>query len=259
MRWFRHMSDANRDEKLMLIRDKFGMAGYGLYWVVVETIAEQMDETDDCSVTLSAKSWRKITETYPKTFNAFLELCETYSLLIKKSEGALITVSCPNLLKYRDEYTKKRKTCPDKLRTNSGQTPDKLRTHSGYVSDVPLKLLEENSGYSGKNGEQSSVEKKAPEGAKYSSTFEAFWKEYPKKVGKGAAYNVWLRIGKKKDTSAKTIIEAIQRQVEENHFVGRNGEQFVPNPATWLNQRRWEDEIGGKQEDWRSLTEKYGG
>ena len=73
--------------------------------------------------------------------------------------------------------------------------------------------------------------------------FEAFWREYPRKIGKQAALKAWKRIRPGKQLTAR-IVEAIQAQVEANHFRGNDGQvDYIPNPATWLNQGRWEDEI----------------
>ena len=77
----------------------------------------------------------------------------------------------------------------------------------------------------------------------YPQAFESFWSECPKKVGKKAAFNSWKTI---KGVNATTIIDAIKRQVGANHFRGNDGNQYYPNPATWLNQGRWEDEIKGE-------------
>lgn len=67
--------------------------------------------------------------------------------------------------------------------------------------------------------------------------FAEFWKHYPKRIGKGAAYKAW------KDGNCEGISEVVVRAVrEQNGYLVREGGQFIPNPATWLNQRRWEDE-----------------
>lgn len=72
----------------------------------------------------------------------------------------------------------------------------------------------------------------------YSKDFLEFWERYPKKIGKGAAWSSWNKV------THPTIIDltdAIQRQVTSLQWKRDNG-QYIPNPATWLNQRRWEDE-----------------
>lgn len=43
MDWFKHKTNANRDTKLRKLRLKYGMAGYGLYWYLIEHIAEPVD------------------------------------------------------------------------------------------------------------------------------------------------------------------------------------------------------------------------
>jgi hypothetical protein len=44
-----------------------------------------------------------------------------------QSSPDLLTISCPNLLKYRDEYSKKSRQAPDKERKMSGVCPEQER------------------------------------------------------------------------------------------------------------------------------------
>lgn len=70
--------------------------------------------------------------------------------------------------------------------------------------------------------------------------FDQFWKSYPKKIGKGAARKAF----EKGKCAAKiaAIIRAIEKQCTSDQW-RKDGGQFIPNPATWLNQERWEDEV----------------
>lgn len=68
--------------------------------------------------------------------------------------------------------------------------------------------------------------------------FEAFWKAYPKKVGKAIARRSFERI----KVPAETLIAAVNAQKQSQQWTKDNG-QYIPNPATWLNQGRWEDEL----------------
>lgn len=77
--------------------------------------------------------------------------------------------------------------------------------------------------------------------SEYSNDFLQFWQEYPRKVGKGAAYRSWLKI---KGIKKSDIIEAVKSQREQEQWKKDNG-QYIPHPTTWLNQRRWEDEVRG--------------
>lgn len=70
--------------------------------------------------------------------------------------------------------------------------------------------------------------------------FDTFWAKYPKKDGKGAAVKAWKAATKKAD--ATKILTALDAHVAG--WVAENKERkFIPNPTTWLNQERWDDEV----------------
>lgn len=69
--------------------------------------------------------------------------------------------------------------------------------------------------------------------------FESFWTAYPKKTGKKSALKAWKAAKDKPDI--KTIIAAITAQRSSQQWQ-KDGGQFIPHPATWLNQGRWADE-----------------
>lgn len=71
--------------------------------------------------------------------------------------------------------------------------------------------------------------------------FLEFWQVYPKKVGKGAAEKAFKKTSPTQELFL-TILEAVKAQCQCEQWVKDNG-QFIPNPATWLNQRRWEDDV----------------
>jgi len=75
----------------------------------------------------------------------------------------------------------------------------------------------------------------------YSPPFCKFWEEYPKRVCKAAAYKAWKQISPDVVLIEK-ILKAIRIQKKSSQWQKDRG-QFVPYPSTWLNQRRWEDEI----------------
>jgi len=71
--------------------------------------------------------------------------------------------------------------------------------------------------------------------------FDLFWQAYPKKVGKQAAIRAWKKIN-----VAPILLKAMLDKIEEQKASRqwkRDGGQYIPNPATWLNQGRWDDEV----------------
>lgn len=81
--------------------------------------------------------------------------------------------------------------------------------------------------------------------------FEEFWKIYPRKVGKPAARKALLALHRSYGQSTApdggipdacaAIATGLAKWIE--YWTRERTEtRFIPHPATWLNQRRWEDE-----------------
>lgn len=92
---------------------------------------------------------------------------------------------------------------------------------------------------------ESTQEKKERASAK-SEGFEEFWSVYPSRKAKGHALKAWEKLTA---SERPLCLPAIQAQVKAHHFRGRDGQDFTPHPATWLNARRWEDEITERADD----------
>lgn len=71
--------------------------------------------------------------------------------------------------------------------------------------------------------------------------FENFWNAYPNRKGKGAAEKAWKQIKPNESLVAK-ILSAIEEQKKSQAWI-KDGGDFIPHPATWLNQKRWDDEV----------------
>ena len=73
--------------------------------------------------------------------------------------------------------------------------------------------------------------------------FDRFWAAYPRKVGKPKAQTAFARL-RVTERELDRMIAAIECQSKIYRW-GKENWKFIPHPATWLNQRRWEDEIVG--------------
>lgn len=87
--------------------------------------------------------------------------------------------------------------------------------------------------------------KEGKDDASRDALFDTFWKAYPRKVGKDEARKAF---DKRKPTPEllNAILAAIEVQRQTLDWQ-KDGGQFIPHPATWLNQGRWQDEIGGDE------------
>lgn len=71
--------------------------------------------------------------------------------------------------------------------------------------------------------------------------FEEWYKEYPRKVGRGNAEKAWRNLGPS-DELVDTMVRALRAQHYQPDWMKDNG-AFIPHPATWLNGKRWLDEL----------------
>jgi hypothetical protein len=65
--------------------------------------------------------------------------------------------------------------------------------------------------------------------------FNEFWDKYKRKEGKKGSFRIWCKL---KDEDRKAILDTVELFVLAHPDV-----QFRPMPETYLNGRRWEDEL----------------
>jgi len=92
----------------MQVQEQFGLEGYGFFWLILEFLGEKMTKNDPPSMSLSAGNWKKITGVSAKKlqlFLAFLSELKLFDIKFEEKPSKMITISCDNLLKFKDEYT----------------------------------------------------------------------------------------------------------------------------------------------------------
>lgn len=69
--------------------------------------------------------------------------------------------------------------------------------------------------------------------------FDEFWQNYPTKVAKPAALKAWKKLKPSQALQDTILRDLAIRTANDRRWI----EGFIPNPSTYLNQARWEDEI----------------
>jgi hypothetical protein len=69
--------------------------------------------------------------------------------------------------------------------------------------------------------------------------FDVFWESYPKKVAKDAARKAWSKLNP--DYELNTLMLSRLDEQKASEQWQKDGGKYIPNPATWLNGKRWED------------------
>jgi hypothetical protein len=222
MDWFRHDSNANLDEKLQEVLLDYGLEGYGLYWYCIELIVGKTS-VDDITFEIKhdARVIARNTGSTPQRVEEMMKRFITLGLFENQDgkitclkvakrlmSSATSNIQMRNLIQNIKVRHDDVMTASDKIRS------DKIRLDKIRI-DKPLRTNVLDDG------------------------FEEFWNCYPKKVGKEAARKSWTKY--KSNFSLTSVLLALQWQIESDQW-RRNDGQFIPNPATYLNQGRWQDQ-----------------
>ena len=133
-------------------------------------------------------------------------------------------------------------------REETDTDPEEVSSDSGLAGqDAPFRKEPDNPDSATEQNVPSAdgTKKKDDSGNKTDSLFDTFWQEYPKKVAKKEARRVFARIHPDLELT-QTMIRAVQAQSESRQW---QDPKFIPNPTTWLNQERWNDELNPSPSD----------
>lgn len=161
---------------------------------------------------------KEINRTKPTIIKALKELKLVKICLLVKSGKSSKSISVYAFNKNLDEWKLVKKPLLVKKRKSTGkESYSKLVKKSSHTKETITK---------------ETIQKKEHD------RFDEFWKLYPNKKGKAKAiisYKKHLKI-------QEQIIEGLQRYIQ--YWKANKTEmQFIPHPSTWLNQKRWEDEL----------------
>jgi len=251
MKWFKHMTASSDDEKLAALvgeGGQSGLAAYGAYWRFLEIIASQMEgKSPSCSVSYPVWRWSQ------KLFVRKSYLCSVLSELKKRGllviEGdpnvdESIIVKAPNLLKYRDEYSKK-----------SGQSPKNIPPRTEGELDTDKELEEESTkDIPSSDGESSVNSPRKETKLEIAEQEEEIYKAYPRHVGRGPALKA-IRKAVERLEAGTTEHPSMSPQDARRWLWKRASEyavsldgsaperaEFLPHPSTWFNQERYFDD-----------------
>jgi len=254
MDWFKYPVNYSKKEFIIELEQEFSSAGFSAWIKLLELCLE----TDHCILSISVENLCKSIGLEKKELLPFLDFALIKSCLIYDIQ----TLNCEAIVTVL-------------LDQNSQNVPSRAyrraRSLEESIKDSNIKLLKERKkekirflerkGVWGKgnlleNSEKNDVkffghkknnsgreinpktEIKKPElnSKTLDLDFEAWWKIYPRKIGKFAA--------KKSFTKAVTILGIPELMLAVENFsrsVLGQEKEFIPHASTWLNQRRWED------------------
>lgn len=109
-----------------------------------------------------------------------------------------------------------------------------------HIIKEDVNIYKENANILKQRKEEKSKEEESKEKNKTIS-FAEFWFLYPKKIAKTNAEKAWQKI--KPDESLFAVIKKSLETLNQSEAWTKDNGKFIPYAATWLNGRRWEDEL----------------
>lgn len=128
---------------------------------------------------------------------------------------------------------------PEQNITNDNKTEQNI-TNENKTEQTETKIAIETETETDIETETKKRNKKEKQNPERDARFDRFWFAYPKHEAKQSARKVFDKLDPD-DSLLEIIIAAIEKQKQSDQWT-RDGGQYIPYPATWLNQRRWEDE-----------------
>ena len=124
-------------------------------------------------------------------------------------------------------------------RAGTNKNTGRKKSLNGRSTDVQRKPNTSSSSSSSSSSSENTINTISTDGQQTQvDQFAAFWQTYPRKISKPNAIKAWqkaIRI-----TSPEVIIQGAARYAKVR--AGADPE-FTAHPATWLNGRRWEDDL----------------
>lgn len=227
MKWFKHLTGALNDNLIFESIERFGGDGYLVFFGTLETIADEFDIFNPGSCRLSIK---KLTKNFQISRQKLVKILSFFDQKAKEKqtesksffvcfEKDHVVIKCNRLAELCDEHTQKL------LKKNR----ESVGSESGLTPAIEEEVEERSTPIVPKRGRQRK---------EYSGEFLAFYKAYPNKTGKAPAFRAW----EKERPDIAVVLTALSLHVKSEQWKKENG-KYIPNPATWINQRRWEDEI----------------
>lgn len=243
--FFTHDFNAHQDEKIALLLMELGYEAYGLYWRILEQLAQASDHKLKANVKLLAYTFNyhgdvTIIDSLIHDFNLF---CLEDEFFYSPSLNFRLT-RLSNMKKKRAEAGKKGGIATALLQQKSSiatalpqQTSSIAAANSSIEQNrIEYNRIEEDRTEQNKI-EEDRIEKEKGRCQKDDSlhSFQIWWNVYDKKTGKEKTFAKWKKLKQENQLKCLEVVEKYVRITPDK--------KFRKNPTTYLNGSHWQDEI----------------
>jgi hypothetical protein len=235
MQYFKHFGTMRHDIKIKRVISKYGLEGYGLYNLTLESITESL--STDSPLPDLQETCEDIAEFYNGNT---AKINEIMNFMINQGLFDLDEITgrimCNKLYKFLD--------------TSQTRSVELRAMITGYKAALkqPNELIEDKSQTVSDGHRQSNtshdkserIRRRKEEEKEIEKEFNQFWESYKKKQKRKDCEKKYHILYSK--NKLPKIIEHINI-IESWHKTDKWKDGYQPDPLTWLNGERWNDEI----------------
>lgn len=188
---------------------------------------------------------------FEKTYNIIRYDAETYEMLILNWKKYNWSNSPSFVSSVQKEIQKVKNPQFREFLLDERHCVDTVSTLSDTVSSAPVTVTDTVTNTVtdinlGKVNSDKEVKKRVRKKYEDTPEFEAFWNAYPKvkQKSKQEAREAFEKV----DVPLQILLDALEIQKKSNDWT-KEGGQYIPYPAKWLNKRRWEDSMDAKPQE----------
>ena len=228
--YFPHDSNAKDDPKCVMLIEELQLEGYGIYWILIETLREQPN------FKYPMKLIPALARRYFTTKEKMTAVIMGYDLFEIEGDEFFYSESLLRRMEIVNEKREKSKLAGKRsgeVRRLKALTSDNIKTDdeqmlNGCSADVEQKV-------NNKRKEKEKENNNNKNTLVCDDEFERFWMLYDKKVGKPVCIKKWNKISNEdKELIFKNLPAYIKSTPDK---------KYRKDPATWLNQECWNDEL----------------
>jgi hypothetical protein len=192
--YFPHDSNAKDDPKMILLIEELGMEGYGIFWMLIESLRDQPDYRASLLIVPALARRYNTTQEKVKT------VIQRYDLFVVEDDTFFYSESLNRRMEALAEKRLKRQL--------AGQKGGNAKAMLQQSYSKPLAVKE------------SKVKESKEKESTYTLQFEHAWNSYGRKGSKKQAYIEWQRLSEEdRETALNHIPNYVEANEMEPHYM----------------------------------------
>jgi hypothetical protein len=233
----------NSGKTLYTLEKRYGNDGYAFLFKVLEALGKSENHFIDCRNPADWEFLLAITNVSDVIAEEMMKLLTTLGTFDEELWSNRIIFSANFIENLKNVYERRKRKCLQKsdlckhLQIKCEPKPDSSEISGAENTQSKVKRSEVKESreniFAQKDFAREDNQKMTLE------DFKEFWNCYPKKRSKQKAQEKFLKLPRE---FLPKILRAVREQKESSEWQ-KDGGQFIPHPTTWLNGKRWEDDI----------------